>query len=113
VRDGGDYIVVTLSERRDPDGSKVQRVLTTHFAYERSRTIRNLLVHLLAATSVLVWRQAVWAIRMIPEGRAVALAAWAVAFAGLAVTATSAWHWRWRRGRYLSDRQPPPGNMPR
>lgn len=107
MRRDDDFIVFTPSDERDPDGSKLQGVFTTHFACERARGARELLVHILAVMSFLIWPQAVWPTQMPPTFRAFVLAAWAVLFIVLALSAASEWWWKRQRARYLSDLRPP------
>lgn len=82
MRDGA-FIVLHGSKERDPDGQKVSAVLRAHYACERSREMRTLLVYVLAASSVLVWPLAVWPRFDGGRLRALALAFWAATFASV------------------------------
>jgi hypothetical protein len=50
----------TIDKSRDPDRSKLRRVLEAEFARERMRAARSLFAHLMAITGVVLWLEAIW-----------------------------------------------------
>ena len=77
-----DYIVVTELSRRDPDGSKLRRMLQAQAAMERARLYRARMVHLLAWVSAPLALVAARA-GVAPGLRALAVAAWVTVAGGL------------------------------
>ncbi|MGC4122322.1 MAG: hypothetical protein QM765_48620 [Myxococcales bacterium] len=77
--------------RIDPekDPRALRDYLDAHFAQERAGLLRELLVHLLAVLSVLVWACAVWPHCLGRVGSDAILAAWAI-FAAATVAAVAA-----------------------
>jgi hypothetical protein len=94
-----DFVEFRFTPERDPDGSRVQRVIAAYYKYERARAVREALAHGLAFASLVSIPCLIWPDRFPNALRALALAAWAACATGLALA--SAWEWRCRRKRAL------------
>jgi hypothetical protein len=92
----GDFIVLQGSKERDPHGTRVSAAIRAHYAYERMREIRVLLVYVVAGLSIFIWPLAAWPAFDVARFRGLSLASWAVAFAGLVVASIQE-RWRFRR----------------
>jgi hypothetical protein len=50
----------TVDRNRDPDGSKLRRLLEAQISCERMAAARSLVAHILAITGVVIWLAAIW-----------------------------------------------------
>jgi hypothetical protein len=92
-----DQEFVTLPRARTGDRSRLDAALSADSARERTRALRQTLVHLLAILGVPLWLAAVW-----PRGIGSRLAAIVVTCWGLCLAAALAatlWEWRCQRAR--------------
>jgi hypothetical protein len=64
----------TVDRNRDPDGSKLQRVLEAQINCERMVAARSLVAHILAITGLVIWLEAIWPGLLAPEIRSFAVA---------------------------------------
>ncbi len=81
-----DMFVLHGSPERDPDGRKLSAAIRAHYACERARAIRQLLVYVLAALGVLLWPLAEWPAADAARFRELTLAFFAVIFVALVVS---------------------------
>jgi hypothetical protein len=100
---GPDFIAFEASTERDPDGSRLRDVLNAHFALERARQLRAVLVHWLAAFSLLVWLAAVRPGWPSVETNRGLLAGWALSALAATVAIVREWRWRVRLGSRAAD----------
>jgi hypothetical protein len=49
-----------VDRNRDPDGSKLQRLLEAQINCERMAAARSFVAHILAITGVVIWLEAIW-----------------------------------------------------
>ena len=98
-----DFIAFEASAERDPDGAKLRNVLNAHFALERARLHRAVLVHWLAVLSLPVWLAALRPGWPSPELRALLLVSWVLSALLAGASAVREWHWRVRRDAEASD----------
>jgi hypothetical protein len=102
------FVVVGVSGRKDPDGSKLRTFLQSQIALERAQSLRDLFVHLLAAVSLplglLVARSAAGATSF----RSVTLAGWSTCTVALLFAAFNEWKYRRRCSALKQDLPPPP-----
>lgn len=102
-----DVLVVGTSRQRDPDGRKLRTLLQTQFALERAQGLRDLFVHLLAASSLplgyLVARSGGTGASL----RTITLACWLTCLVGLSMAAVREGRCR-RRSAALREELPPP-----
>ncbi len=101
-----DYIVVTELPGRDPDGSKLRRMLQAQAAMERAGLHRTRMVHLLAWVSAPLALAAARA-GAVPRLRALALAAWVTVAGALAIAAACAWSYGRKRASLMADLESP------
>ena len=98
-----DFIAFEASSENDPDGAKLRHVLGAHFAHERVRARRVVLVHWLAALSLPVWLAALRPGWPSPGSRRLLLAAWILSAVLAGASLFREWRWRVRRDREAAD----------
>ncbi|HYT53724.1 MAG TPA: hypothetical protein VEQ38_03345 [Verrucomicrobiae bacterium] len=59
----------TIDRNRDPDGSKLHRLLQAQLTCERMGAARSLFAHLLAISGVVIWLEAIWPDLLPPDIR--------------------------------------------
>jgi hypothetical protein len=97
------YLVVRVSPKCDPDGSKLRATLEAQFALERAQSLRDLMLHLLALLSLPLGVILASTGHPLGAARALLLAAWTVGLAGLAIAGGSEWKYRRRRAALLNE----------
>ena len=80
-----DLLVLHPSREKDPNGAKLAGALHAHLQLERKRVLRELLVYVTAVVSIALWPLAMWPTSFPISLRGFVLAAWLMAFAGLAL----------------------------
>jgi hypothetical protein len=90
-----EVLVVATSRQRDPDGSKLRKLLQIQFALERAQSLRDLFIHLLAAASLPLGWLVAWPAASGARLRSLTLAGWLTCLVGLSIAA--AWEGRSRR----------------
>jgi hypothetical protein len=99
-------IVLPPLRRPDVDGATLRQTIEAHLAIERAHLLRDLMVHLLALTSIPVALLAAW--RGAPAAlRSIALAAWAMTLVGAIVAARSEWKYRRLRAALVGELRTP------
>ena|SRR5436190_3034061 len=101
------FVVVGVSRRKDPDGSKLRTFLRSQIALERAQALRDLLTHLMAAAS-LPLGFLVFSTGAGTSFRSFTLAGWLTCTIALAVTAVREWQHRRRCATLKRDLGPPP-----
>jgi hypothetical protein len=91
------------------EGTPLEAILVADSALERARARRVKLAHLLALLGVPLWLVAAWPARWAADLRALVLAGFAVALAGVVGSLVSEWRW----GRLRSRRIAALGPLPR
>jgi hypothetical protein len=64
----------TVDKTRDPNGSKLRRLLEAQLSCERMGAARSFLAHLLAVTGAVIWLETIWPNLIRPEIEIFALA---------------------------------------
>jgi len=102
-----DLVILRAPESRDPGDSRFRGVIEAHFAWERARGVRDLVIYILAILSAPVWLAAVRPQWLPAQVKDLALALWAVSFVGFLMAAAS--EWKWQRQRAARSRA---GSLP-
>jgi hypothetical protein len=102
-----DFVVVAVSRRKDPDGRKLRTFLQSQLALERAQSIRDLLVHLLAAASLPLGFLAARSTGASTGLRSLALAGWLTCTLALVFTGACEWRYRRRCAALKHDLGPP------
>jgi hypothetical protein len=106
-----DVLIVGTSRHKDPDGSKLRALLQTQFALERTQSLRDLFVHLLAAASLPLGVLVARASGVRTSLRSVTLAGWLTCLVGLSIAAVRESRCR-RRSAALREELGPPATAP-
>jgi hypothetical protein len=107
-----DYIVVTQLGARDPDGSKLRRMLQAQAAMERAQRVGTRMGRFLAWLSAPLALAAARPAAMLPGLRAAAVAAWATGAGGLVIAALCTWTYGRKRALLLGELEAPPRRAP-
>ena len=107
-----DYIVVTQLGTRDPDGSKLRRMLQAQAAMERAQRLRTQMGRLLAWLGAPLALVASRPTATMPGLRAAAVAAWATGAGGLVIAALCTWTYGRRRASLQGELEAPPRRAP-
>lgn len=111
MQEDAPFIVLRGSKERDPDGRKLSAAIRAHYAYERMRDIREILVYLLSALSVGLWLLVQWP-HVAGFFRRLILLGWPATFAGLLATgAQEAWRFH-ERARLMNELRGSSGGGP-
>jgi hypothetical protein len=98
-----DLIFFVPSKERDPEGSKLRRLLHAHIACGEVHEVRQWLLRAVILMTVPVWILARWPSSLPDRVRSVALASWVVGSAAVAVALILELWCRHLRSRYLQD----------
>jgi hypothetical protein len=107
-----DYIVVTQLGTRDPDGSKLRRMLQAQAAMERAQRLRSTMGGLLAWLSAPLALVAARPAALLPGLRTAAVAAWAAGAGGLVIAALCSWTYGRRRASLEGELEAQPRRAP-
>jgi hypothetical protein len=99
------------SPERDPDGSKFREVFACHFAYDQVHTVREILVHGLALTSLGTGLMAIRPGILHGDAGRLVVALWITLLAGAAVAGLAEWKLHRRRARLVNELSPPSTRM--
>jgi hypothetical protein len=101
-----DLLVLHRAGDADPDGSKLRGVLSAHLAFERARSLREMIVYGLLAVSLPVWIAAARPEWLSAQLKTLALTAWLVTAIGLALAFVSERRWHHRCVALADQRRP-------
>jgi hypothetical protein len=98
-----DVLTITIDRERDPDGSKLDALVTAWLTYERARRTRQSWLCAAAAAGVLVALRAHWMPLFTPQAGGLALASSATVGLCAGLAGVTEW-WQYRRWtRRLSE----------
>ena len=86
-----EVVILRASQSADPGGARFHGAIQAHFAWERARGVRELVVYVLAILSAPVWLAAVRPQWLPAQMKDLALALWAVTFVGCVMAAWAEW----------------------
>lgn len=94
---------IRINRGRDPDGTKLRRLLEVQETYEWKSAARACAVHLLALISIFVWLDASLPSFLPLQIRAFVLTLWSMLFLLALYTAVKEYFWRRRRERCFAQ----------
>jgi hypothetical protein len=101
------FVVVAVSARKDPDGSKLRTFLQSQLALERAHSVRDLLVHLLAIASFPLGLMAASAAGAMTGFRSLTVAGWLTCTIALVLAGAYEVRYRRRCAALKQDLGPP------